>query len=51
MTDLFKPADTRASYDTVARHYADEIAGELASKPFDRDFLRTALRSVSATGK
>jgi ubiquinone/menaquinone biosynthesis C-methylase UbiE len=23
----------------VARHYADEIAGELAGKPFDRDFL------------
>ena len=30
---------TRTSYDRVARHYADEIAGELAGKPFDRDFL------------
>ena len=30
---------TRTSYDSVARHYADAIAGELASKPFDRDFL------------
>jgi SAM-dependent methyltransferase len=26
----------RASYDTVARRYADEIAGELAAKPVDR---------------
>jgi hypothetical protein len=26
----------RASYDTVARRYADEIAGELAGKPVDR---------------
>jgi len=30
---------TRTSYDRVARHYAGAIAGELASKPFDRDFL------------
>src|SRR5205809_935488 len=26
----------RASYDTVARRYADEIAGELVNKPVDR---------------
>lgn len=35
----FRPDDTRASYDSVARQYADAIAGELADKPFDRDFL------------
>src|SRR5215470_1195006 len=29
----------RKSYDTVARKYADEIFGELSSKPFDRDVL------------
>jgi SAM-dependent methyltransferase len=27
------------SYDTVAREYADEIYGELAGKPFDREVL------------
>jgi SAM-dependent methyltransferase len=27
------------SYDSVAREYADEIYGELAGKPFDRDVL------------
>ncbi len=27
------------SYDAVAREYADEIYGELAGKPFDRDLL------------
>lgn len=35
----FRQDDTRATYDTVARRYADEIAGELEAKPFDRDFL------------
>jgi SAM-dependent methyltransferase len=35
----FNKEDTRASYDTVARRYADEIADELSYKPFDRDFL------------
>lgn len=35
----FRLDDTRTSYNTVARRYADEIAGELADKPFDRDFL------------
>ena len=29
----------RKSYDTVAREYADEIYGELAGKPFDRELL------------
>jgi len=36
---LFDQDQTRSSYERVARHYADEIAGELAEKPFDRDFL------------
>ena len=35
----FRQDDTRATYDTVARRYADAIAGELDGKPFDRDFL------------
>ena len=29
----------RHSYDCVAREYADQIYGELANKPFDRDLL------------
>ena len=29
----------RKSYDAVAREYADEIYGELAGKPFDRELL------------
>jgi len=29
----------RHSYDRVAREYADQIYGELANKPFDRDLL------------
>lgn len=36
---MFDPDKTRATYDRVARHYAEEIAGELANKPFDRAFL------------
>ncbi|MDL2334496.1 MAG: methyltransferase domain-containing protein [Chloroflexota bacterium] len=41
----FRQEDTRATYDTVARRYADEIADELNDKPFDRDFLdRFAVR-------
>ncbi|MEP7158318.1 MAG: class I SAM-dependent methyltransferase [Chloroflexota bacterium] len=35
----FRQDDTRTAYDTVARRYADDIAGELVNKPFDRDFL------------
>ena len=35
----FRQDDTRATYDTVARRYADEIAGELDGKPLDRAFL------------
>jgi SAM-dependent methyltransferase len=35
----FRKEDTRATYDTVARRYADAIASELDDKPFDRDFL------------
>jgi ubiquinone/menaquinone biosynthesis C-methylase UbiE len=45
---LFDPAKTRATYDRVARHYAEEIAGELDSKPFDRAFLD---RFAQAVGK
>ena len=35
----FNKDDTRATYDTVARRYADAIATELDNKPSDRDFL------------
>ena len=31
--------DTRASYDCVARDYAERIYGELAGKPLDRELL------------
>ena len=37
---------TRTSYDSVARQYADEIAGELANKPFDREFLDRFAKQV-----
>ncbi len=46
----FRPEDTRATYDTVARRYADEIAGELAGKPFDRDFLDRFAELVKGQG-
>lgn len=36
---MFDQDQTRASYERIARHYADEIAGELSNKPFDREFL------------
>jgi SAM-dependent methyltransferase len=43
----FKQEDTRATYDTVARRYADAIADELDGKPFDREFLdRFAVRLI-----
>ena len=44
---MFDPADTRASYDLVAAHYAEAIAGELANKPFDREFLDRFAARVS----
>ena len=47
----FRSDDTRASYDTVAARYADEIATELANKPFDRDFLDRFAESVKGKGK
>lgn len=47
----FRPEDTRAAYDTVARRYADEIAGELANKPFDREFLDRFAASVVGRGR
>jgi SAM-dependent methyltransferase len=41
----------RTSYDRVARHYADEIADELASKPFDRAFLDDFAGQVRDKGR
>jgi SAM-dependent methyltransferase len=42
----FRREDTRSTYDVVAAHYAREIAGELADKPFDRGFLDRFAESV-----
>jgi SAM-dependent methyltransferase len=39
------------SYDTVAREYADEIYGELAGKPFDRDVLDRFVERVRRKGR
>jgi tRNA (Thr-GGU) A37 N-methylase len=38
------PADTRRSYDRVARAYADELAGELGDKPVDRCLIELLSR-------
>lgn len=46
----FRPDDTRATYDTVARRYADEIATELDDKPFDREFLDRFAERVAGQG-
>jgi SAM-dependent methyltransferase len=46
----FRPDDTRATYDTVARRYADEIATELDNKPFDREFLDRFAERVAGQG-
>ena len=46
----FSPEDTRATYDTVARRYADEIATELENKPFDREFLDRFAERVAGQG-
>jgi SAM-dependent methyltransferase len=43
--------ETRASYDAVAERYADEIAAELANKPFDREFLNRFAETVKGKGK
>jgi len=40
----------RKSYDAVAREYADEVYGELASKPFDRDILDRFAERVRGRG-
>ena len=48
--DFFRPEDTRATYDTVARRYADEIATELDNKPFDREFLDRFAERVAGQG-
>ena len=46
----FRRDDTRATYDTVARRYADEIASELDGKPFDRAFLDRFAELVKGQG-
>ena len=39
------------SYDSVARDYADEIYGELAGKPFDREVLDRFAERVRGKGR
>lgn len=51
MGPRFDRDDTRQSYDRVARRYAEEIAGELANKPFDRAFLDRFADSVRGKGR
>jgi SAM-dependent methyltransferase len=46
----FRQDDTRATYDRVARRYADEIASELGAKPFDRAFLDDFAGAVQGLG-
>ena len=41
----------RESYDAVAREYADEIYGELAGKPFDRNLLDRFAERVRSRGR
>lgn len=40
--------DLRASYDSVAREYAEAFAGELAGKPFDRGLLEEFTAALPA---
>jgi len=47
----FQPEDTRSTYDTVARRYAEEITGELEDKPFDREFLDRFANLVKDRGR
>jgi len=47
----FRRDDTRLAYDTVARRYAEEVAGELEDKPFDRDFLDRFAEAVRGRGR
>ena len=46
----FRQEDTRATYDTVARQYADAIADELKEKPFDREFLDRFAERLAGQG-
>jgi SAM-dependent methyltransferase len=47
----FRIDDARDTYDRVARRYADEIAGELGRKPFDRAFLDSFALAVQGLGR
>jgi SAM-dependent methyltransferase len=51
VTAEFRPDDTRESYDRVAQQYADRIATELQSKPFDREFLDGFAATVKELGR
>jgi uncharacterized protein YhfF len=47
----FRREDTLATYDAVAERYAQDIAGELGKKPFDRQFLDRFAASVAGSGR
>ena len=51
MAGKFDRDETRRSYDVVAREYADNIAGELAGKPFDRAFLDRLAQELHGRGR
>jgi SAM-dependent methyltransferase len=45
--ERFRPEDVSATYDAVAREYAERFVDELDGKPFDRDLLdRFAVRTA-----
>ena len=43
-------AGVRCAYDTAARAYAEQFAGELSQKPLDREMLREFARQVGERG-
>ena len=47
MTEPTFLTETRAGYDTMAADYAQQFAGELASKPWDRAMLAAFAEVVS----
>jgi trans-aconitate methyltransferase len=46
-----QPSELEASYDRVAKQYADEFFRELERKPFDRELLDTFAESVCRGGE
>lgn len=46
-----RPSDIEASYDRIARHYAEEYFDELKRKPFDRELLTRFASGVRRGGR